>query len=193
MSAVPYSQRTAKPNGWWGMVVFVATEATLFGTLIGSYYDLRFKTRPWPPAGVPEPKVVVPLILLGVLLSTSAFVRLAATFGRRAQTGPVQLALLAALVVQSGYLAMQIHLFVDDLHKFTPQGSAYGSIYFTLVGAHHAHVFVGILLEAWLCLRLFFGGSTIYRAVGVDATAFYWHAINVLAVAVTLVQLSPSL
>ena len=37
MSSVPYTQRVAKPNGWWGMVVFVATEATLFGTLIGSY------------------------------------------------------------------------------------------------------------------------------------------------------------
>jgi hypothetical protein len=34
---------------------------------------------------------------------------------------------------------------------------------------------------------------TRYRAVGLQATAFYWHAVNVLAVAVTLVQLSPSL
>jgi cytochrome c oxidase subunit 3 len=94
--------------------------------------------------------------------------------------------------VQSGYLAMQIHLYVDDLHRFTPQGSAYGSIYFTMVGAHHAHVLVGILLELFLFLRLFRGDS-VYRAVGVQATAFYWHAINVLAVAVTIVQLSPSL
>jgi heme/copper-type cytochrome/quinol oxidase subunit 3 len=193
MSAVPYRQRVAKPNGWWGMAVFVATEATLFGTLIGSYYDLRFKTRPWPPAGIPDPKVAVPLILLGVLLSTSIFVQLAAILARRGRMATVQLALLVALIVQSGYLAMQIHLYVDDLHTFTPQGSAYGSIYFTLVGTHHAHVFAGVLLEAWLLLRFFFGGNTIYRAVGVDATAFYWHAVNVLAVAVTIVQLSPSL
>lgn len=61
-----------------------------------------------------------------------------------------------------------------------------------MVGAHHAHVLVGILLEAWFVLRLF-GGVTRYRAVGVQATAFYWHAVNVLAVAVTIVQLSPSL
>ena len=95
-------------------------------------------------------------------------------------------------MLQSGYLAMQIHLYVDDLHRFSPQATAYGSIYFTMVGAHHAHVLVGILLEAWLLLRLL-GGNTVYRAVGVQATAFYWHAINVLAVAVTIVQLSPSL
>ncbi len=192
MSSVPYTQRVAKPNGWWGMVVFVATEATLFGTLIGSYYDLRFKTPRWPPTGVPDPKLAMPLILLGVLVSTSVPVQLASVFARAGRTGATQLSLLVALVVQSGYLAMQIHLYVDDLHRFSPQQSAYASIYFTLVGAHHAHVLVGVLLEAWLLLRLF-GGNTAYRAVGVQGTAFYWHAVNALAVAVTLVQLSPSL
>jgi heme/copper-type cytochrome/quinol oxidase subunit 3 len=192
MSSVPYAQRVAKPNGWWGMVVFVATEATLFGTLIGSYYDLRFRTPHWPPPGVPDPKVTVPLVLLAVLVSTSVPVQLASIFARTGRRTATQLALLVALVLQSGYLAMQIHLYVDDLHKFSPQATAYGSIYFTMVGAHHAHVVVGILLEAWLFLRLFFG-NTVYRAVGVQATAFYWHAVNVLAVAVTIVQLSPSL
>jgi heme/copper-type cytochrome/quinol oxidase subunit 3 len=192
MSVVPYPRRVSRPIGWWGMVVFVATEATLFGTLIGSYYDLRFRTPQWPPAGVPDPKVVVPLILLAVLVSSSIPVQLGSRFARAGRARPAQLALLTALVLQSGYLAMQIHLYVDDLHRFTPQQSAYGSIYFTLVGAHHAHVLVGILLEVWLVLRLF-RGTTVYRAVGVHSTAFYWHAVNVLAIAVTIVQLSPSL
>jgi heme/copper-type cytochrome/quinol oxidase subunit 3 len=186
MTSVPYTQRAAKPNGWWGMVVFVATEATLFGTLIGSYYDLRFRTRPWPPAGVPEPKVALPLILLGVLVASGIPVYLASRLWRP------QLALLVAMVMQTVYLVLQIHLYVDDLHKFTPQDNAYGSIYFTMVGAHHAHVLVGILLEAWFALRLF-GGVTRYRVIGLQATAVYWYAVIVLAVAVTLVQLSPSL
>jgi heme/copper-type cytochrome/quinol oxidase subunit 3 len=127
-----------------------------------------------------------------VLVATSVPVQLASVFAQRGRAAASVFALLVALVVQSGYLAMQIHLYVDDLHRFTPQGSAYGSIYFTLVGAHHAHVLVGILLEAWLLLRLV-AGTTVYRAVGLHATAFYWHAVNVLAIAVTIVQLSPSL
>ena len=191
MSAVPYTGRVAKPNGWWGMAVFVATEATLFGTLIGSYYDLRFNTPHWPPPGVPDPEVLLPLILLAVLVASSVPVQLAANFARTRRVRLARLALLCALALQAAYLGLQIHLYVDDLHKFTPQGSAYGSIYFTLVGTHHAHVLVGILLEAWFLLRLF-GGVTTYRAVGLQATAFYWHAVNVLAVAVTLVPLSPS-
>jgi heme/copper-type cytochrome/quinol oxidase subunit 3 len=192
MSAFPYPQRAARPNGWWGMVVFVATEATLFGTLIGSYSDLRVKTPHWPPAGVPDPKVALPLVLLAALVTTSVPVQLAAVFARRDRRTAALLALLAALVVQSGYLAMQIHLYVNDLHRFSPQQTAYGSIYFTMLGVHHAHVVVGIVLEVWLFLRLL-GGVTPYRLVGLQSTAFYWHAVNVLAVAVTIVQLSPSL
>jgi heme/copper-type cytochrome/quinol oxidase subunit 3 len=192
VTSVPYTARTAKPNGWWGMVVFVATEVTLFATLIGSYYNLRFKTPEWPPAGVPDPKVALPLILMAALVATSLPVQLGSVFARRGRARAAQLALLVALAVQIAYVALQIHLFAEDLSKFRPQDSAYGSIYFTLLGTHHLHVLVGILLELWLFLRLF-GGVTRYRDVGLRATAFYWHTVNVLAIAVTIVQLSPSL
>ena len=192
MSAVPYAQRTARPNGWWGMAVFVATEATLFGTLIGSYFDLRFKAHHWPPPGVPDPKVALPLILTALVVATSAPMQLAFVFARRRLAGATCLALLVALVVQCGYLAMQIHLYVDDLHHFSPSETAYASIYFTLVGAHHAHVFVGILLTAWFLLR-FATGVTRYRLVGLQSGVLYWHFVNVLAVIVTVVQISPSL
>ena len=186
------ARRVARPSGWWGMVVFVATEATLFGTMVGTYFYLRFQTPRWPPHGVPEPKVVVPLVLTGVLVLTSVVMQLAFASARRGGLRSTRLALLVALIVQSGYLAMQLQLFLADLHKFSPNATAYASIYFTLVGAHHFHVLVGILLNAWLLLR-FAGGLTNYRLVALQATTFYWHFVNVLAVVVTLTQISPSL
>lgn len=192
MSAAPYAQRVARPNGWWGMAVFVATEATLFGTLIGTYFYLRFKAPVWPPAGIPDPKVVLPLVLTGVLVATSIPMQLAFKSARVGRVGLARFALLLALVLQAGYLAMQLHLFLDDLHHFSPNATAYASIYFTLVGAHHFHVLVGILLSAWILLRLL-AGLTIYRLVGLQAVTFYWHFVNALAVIVTLVQISPSL
>ena len=52
MSAVtPYPRRRAKPNGWWGMALFVATEATLFGTLIGSVLLPALQARALAAAG----------------------------------------------------------------------------------------------------------------------------------------------
>src|SRR5947209_7192819 len=190
--ALVAERRVARPNGWWGMAVFVATEATLFGTMVGTYFYLRFQTRQWPPHGVPDPKVVLPLVLTGVLVLTSVPMQLAFASARRGRLGFARLALLVALIVQAGYLAMQLQLYLDDLHTFSPNASAYASIYFTLVGAHHFHVLVGIMLNAWLLLR-FAGGITNYRLVALQATTFYWHFVNVLALAVTLTQVSPSL
>ena len=59
-------------------------------------------------------------------------------------------------------------------------------------GAHHLHVLVGILLNAWLAARLL-TGLTNYRVIGVRVIAVYWYFVDVLAVLVTATILSPSL
>jgi heme/copper-type cytochrome/quinol oxidase subunit 3 len=183
--------RVAKPNGWWGMAVFVATEATLFGTLFGTYFYLRFGAVHWPPRGIEPPAATVPLVLAGVLVASAIAVRLAASAARAGRLALVRLSLLVALVVQAGYFAMQMRLFQDDLAKFTPRRSAYGSIYFTLLGAHHAHVAVGLLLNLWLIGKLA-RGLTSYRVIAVQVVAFYWTFVAVLALLVVGAQLSPS-
>ena len=190
MSAVPYAERRSRPTGWWGMALFVATEAVLFGCIVGSYFYLRFRTSPWPPHGVPEPKLTLPLVLTGALVTTSALMQVAYSAARRAQVNITRAGLAVAILVQAGYIAMQLHLFVHDVHEFPPSRSSYGSIYFTMLGTHHAHVLVGIILNLWLFLRLL-RGLTNYRLNGLQAVTFYWHFVNFAALVVVGAQLSP--
>ncbi|HEX6700006.1 MAG TPA: heme-copper oxidase subunit III [Gaiellaceae bacterium] len=185
-------RRVAYPNGWWGIAIFCASEAMLFGLLIGTYFYLRFRAVHWPPPGVPEPKVALALILTAVLVASSAPMHVASRSARAGRVGAARGALGLAFVTQASYFSVQIHLFLADLDKFTPQQGAYGSAYFTLVGAHHAHVAVGLLLDVWLLARLV-RGLTGYRLNGLRATAFYWHFVNALAVLVVLTQVSPAL
>jgi cytochrome c oxidase subunit III len=182
--------RRSMPNGWWGMVIFIAAEATLFGAIFGSYFYLRFNTHPWPPAGVPKPELVAPLVLTAILVATSPLMQIAYRAARRGRRARAWWVLLVAFLVQTGYLAYQLHLFVDDLQRFKPEGSAYASIYYVLLGADHAHVLVGLLLDLWLLGRLA-TRLTNYRLVGLQATTFYWHVVNGLTVLVVLTQLSP--
>ena len=181
--------RVARPNGWWGMAMLVATEGTLFATLIASYFYLRFKSVAWPPAAGERPGVWVPVVLAAVLVSTSLPLQLAAVAVRRERLGATRALVALALLVQAGYLAIQAVRFADSLDRFTPQTDAYGSIYYTIFGAHHAHVFVGILLELWLLAKLS-RGLTNYRLIGAESIVLYWHFVNVLAVAVTATLLS---
>jgi cytochrome c oxidase subunit 3 len=184
--------RASSPNGWWGMVAFVATESTLFGVLFGTYAYLRFKAVHWPPDGIAAPKVVLPLVLAGVLAATSAPMAIASAAARRGLARRAQAWIFVALAVQSAYLGVQVHEFANDLDRFTPQRDAYASIYYTLLGADHAHVAVGLLLNVWLLARLA-SGLTRYRIVAVRAIALYWQAVNVLTLLVTACVLSAAL
>jgi heme/copper-type cytochrome/quinol oxidase subunit 3 len=136
--------------------------------------------------------VTAPLILAGVLVATTLPMLLAARFARAGRVRATWLALLSAVVAQAGYLVAQAHFFASDLDKFKPDASAYGSIYFTLLAAHHLHVLVGILLVLWLLARLV-SGLTNYRLIAVRVVAVYWYFVNALAVAVVLTQISPRL
>ena len=192
MSVDAQRRGRALPNGIWGMVLLIATEATLFGTLLATYYYLRFQTTDWPPGSIEPPSVVLPLAVTGALVLTTIPMFLAAAGARAGRVGLTRWMLVLAILVQAGYLAVQIILFKEDLGKFSPRDSAYGSIYFLLLGADHAHVLIGILLNCALVgwpLR----GLTHYRAVGVRAVALYWYFVNVVTVLVVLTQLSPSL
>ena len=183
--AVDSRARERFPLGWWGVAMLIATEVALFGMMVGSYFYLRFKNHPWPPHGIPEPKLVVPLIMLAVLLTTSF------PMWRAARSATPLRWVLLALLVQAGYFAMEVHLLDDDLHHFHPSQHAYASLYYTLLGADHGHVAVGLLLDLWLVGKLLHG-TTQYRRKAVRAIAFYWHAVNVLTLIVTLTVLSPA-
>lgn len=193
MDAVAVARARKGPSAaWLGMAMFVAAEATLLAMMTGTYFYIRFKNLRWPPPGIPEPKVLLPLILLAVLVATSVPVQLAARAGRAGRLGAVRGFLLLAFVAQAAYLAVAVHSYAADLKRFGPDDHAYGSIYYTLLGADHVHVGLGLLLSAWLLAKLV-RGFTLYRLNALQAIAFYWHAVNVLTVIVTITVLSPAL
>jgi heme/copper-type cytochrome/quinol oxidase subunit 3 len=186
-------QRAAQPNGWWGMALFLCAEVTLFGTLIATYFYLDFDAHRWPPAGIEPPSVTLPLIATAVLAATSVPMWLAARSARSGARSPVIWLLAVAVIVQCAYLAAQVLLFRHDLNHFTPRGSAYGSIYFTLLAVHHAHVLLGILLNLTVLAFVSIRGLTNYWLIGVRGMALYWYVVNAIAVLVVFTQLSPSL
>lgn len=182
----------SRPKGWWGMALFLAAEATLVGTVIGSYVYLRLNTKVWPPAGTPEPAILWPAALTGVLLFSLVPFRASVSAARRGSQGRAIGLLLLATCIQVAYLGAQIHLFEADLARFTPQTSAYASIYYVLLGAAHAHVALGLLFDAWLLARLA-SRLTRYRLVALESVALYWYVVAGLTVIVLCTELSPRL
>jgi heme/copper-type cytochrome/quinol oxidase subunit 3 len=172
-----------------GMGILIASEATLFAVMIGTYYYLRFETPVWPPPGDPKPDLVIPIVLVAILAATSVPVHLSWRAVRAGRVAPARLFLVAALVVQAGYFAYEVHDFADRLDAMPIGRDAYSSITLTLLGADHAHVLVGIVFNLWLLAKLA-TGLTGYRANASQAITWYWHFVNAMTIVVLAVVLS---
>ena len=186
------SEWLARPNGWWGMALFVAAEATLFGTLIGSYVYLRFRNAQWPPAGIAKPAVLVPVALTLLLVVSGIATQFAWQAGRAGRVRAAWRFLAGAFALQLGYFAWQVHDWVGAIHDAPPSRSTYSSIVTTMLGFGHAHVLLGLLIDAWLLVQLA-RRFTPYRLVGLQSAAFYWWAVSGISVAVLLTQESAHL
>ena len=124
-AAATWPRRRAQPNGWWGMALFLCAEATLFGTLIGTYFYLDFGSHRWPPRGHPAARGrrsgrSRPRSWSRHRADRGARRAAAARAGKRRST--VLPGSRSRFVVQAAYLAVQVLLFRHDLGQFTPAG-----------------------------------------------------------------------
>jgi heme/copper-type cytochrome/quinol oxidase subunit 3 len=192
MTGYAVATRRTASAGVWGMGILIASEAALFGAFIATYFYLRFHSVVWPPPGFPEPAWVGPVVSVAVLASSSFPVALAWRRVRAGRVAAARLLLAAAFVVQAAYFAYVGHDFHGQLQAHGIGENAYTSIYYTLLGTDHAHVFAGLLLDLWLLGKLT-RGLTPYRVNATRAVGWYWHFVNVLSIVVLATVLSARL
>ena len=183
MTAVPAPRRMSFPAAWWGIAMVIASETMLIGSFVATYFYLRFNATAWPPHGDHAPPYATTLVLTACLLATSAPMAIVSRAAAAGELAKARLALIAALVVQCGYVAYEFHDFSAQLHRVDITHDQYTSIFYTLYGADHAHVFFGVLLNLWLLGKLA-TGLTRYRVHAAQAVAWYCHFVNAMTVVV---------
>jgi heme/copper-type cytochrome/quinol oxidase subunit 3 len=181
--------------GWWGMVWLIATEATLFASLIASYFYLRFRSGPvWPPGDIPVPTLELPLIMSAILLVSSIPVHLAEAGIKKGNQGRLRWGLAMGFLLGAAFLAITLGVeWPEKLKEFTPQTNVYGSLFFTITGFHAAHVIVGLFFSAWTQVRAWKGAFDAERHLTVQNFAMYWHFVDVVWIFVlSTLYLSPN-
>jgi heme/copper-type cytochrome/quinol oxidase subunit 3 len=159
----------------------IAGELMLFAGLVFSFLIIRVAAPVWPPPLEPRLPVEVTAVNTVVLLFSSwAMVGATRARSRGDRRAFVRgLALTAAL--GGLFLAVQGYEWARLISfGFTTGSGIYGASFYTLIGAHAAHVVVAL---AWLgvvlalAAREHFMGS---RAAVVTACAMYWHFVVAL-------------
>jgi cytochrome c oxidase subunit III len=186
----------ARAPAWWGMMLLICTEAMLFASLIASYFFLRFQAGlVWPPDGIKEPELELPLIMSVILWSSSVPVHLAERAVKQGNARRLRLGLFAGFVLGAVFLGLQVGLeYPEVMKEFTPTTDVYGSLFFTLTGFHGLHVLVGLLFSLWVQVRAGLGAYDEERHVSVENFTLYWHFVDAVWLFIlTTIYLSPHL
>lgn len=185
---------------FWGVILLSLTEGVLFVVLLFSYYYLWSIAPEWPPAGVEPPKLFEAspwnvLLRTVVLLSSS----LTIWFGERAlRRGNRRGAIVwttVTIAMAAYFLAGHLHEFLVKVpEEFLWSDHAYGSIYYTVLNFHGAHVVVGILIWAFILLRLGQGAYGPDDDTEFATSSIYWHFVDAIWVFVfTTMYVFPNL
>jgi heme/copper-type cytochrome/quinol oxidase subunit 3 len=189
----PVGVEKGRAPGWWGMVMLIFTEATLFAILLTSYFYLRFQSGPvWPPDGIRKPDLGLILVMTPILLGSSLPVHWAGVGIRKGRQWQLRLGLLLTTLMGGTFLGLQAVEYATKLKEFTPRTDVYGSLFYTITGFHGAHVAVGLLLLIWLQVKAWRGGFTPDRRLAVEVITMYWHFVDAVWVFIlTALYLSP--
>lgn len=174
----------------FGMIVFLVSEAMLFGGLIAGYIVLRLSHgEAWPPPGAIDIGLTMPPSVLNWVMIVNTLILISSSFAFHAVENAVKKGksglfwLLLTIVLGVTFLSVQAWEWNHLRHEgmwFDTFG-VYGSCFFVLTGFHGVHVCIGVLLITWCFLRqLCFRSFTPARHVALDNVGLYWHFVDVV-------------
>jgi cytochrome c oxidase subunit III len=186
-------------NEWLGMVLFIVSEAVMFGAFFAQYFYNRVLSDSWPtrtglPAGFDRvPAFPLPVVLTLVLVASAFTAHFAQTAIRRGNRDGLQGWLIVTIVLGLAFLAGQAYEYTTLIvaEGFNITSGIYGTVFFSLTGLHGLHVTVGVLVLIGVLIRTFMGHFSSRNHFGVEGTILYWHFVDVvwLALYVTLYAL----
>ncbi|HEX4339949.1 MAG TPA: cytochrome c oxidase subunit 3 [Polyangiaceae bacterium] len=165
-------------RGTGGMILLIATEASLFVMLLFAYFYLAREQRPWPMDA--PPRLPLALGMTGVLLTSSFVVHVASLLCRRGWRTAARIALAFTIVLGVAFLAGQVMEYRDHLRTLKPTTDAYGSIFYTITSVHGLHVVVGLAMLAYVLFLPGFDGTGEPPHRPLHNASLYWHFVDVV-------------
>ncbi|HSM54538.1 MAG TPA: cytochrome c oxidase subunit I [Candidatus Sulfomarinibacteraceae bacterium] len=169
------SQYGAQPPFYHGVLFLLLIEAVVFASLISSYFYLRSGAAEWPLGGISEPELLLPTINTVVLLVSSIPIHFADSGIRKGNQFRLRAGLIAGFILGLIFLALK-YVEYSNL-DYTWATNAYGSIKWTIVGFHSAHVIALLLKTVVVGALAFQGYFNEERNAGVQANGIYWHFV----------------
>ena len=171
---------------WWGNLLMIFIEGTAFAILAASYFYIRRNFDAWPPPHTPFPDLGVSSINLLVIAISAAPFWYAARLARE-EAKPLVIGLWLALGVVFGIVAIVLRGFEFAALHARWDSNAYGSITWTILAVHLAHLLAGTLETFLIALVMFVGPVEKKHYTDATVMAVYWYFIVLSWVALYLI------
>ncbi|MDX1662688.1 MAG: cytochrome c oxidase subunit 3 [Candidatus Promineifilaceae bacterium] len=172
---LPYAQRLQ--NNRLGLWIFIISELFLFVAILMA----RFYLWRDPATGAvirPELDQVLGLVTTMILLVSSVFMALGESAMERGDRKTFSWSLLLTAALGTLFLIGVVGL--EWRGHVSPRDGAFGAIFFGMTGLHALHVLSGVILILIVWWNGRKGAFTPERHWGVEATAIYWHFVDVV-------------
>jgi cytochrome c oxidase subunit 3 len=191
VSALPTIAYGPRATIWWGVLGLMAIEGTALAIVGVTYLYLRQNFATWPPAGTPLPALGAATGELGVLLASVVPMAFVDWLARREQRRLVAIGLGVMVLFGLASIGLRALQFAGAL-GCRWDSNAYGSVVWTLLGMHAAHVVTSTLENALLMAVLVVGPVERKDFVDAHVNAFYWYFIAAIWIPTyALVYLAP--
>jgi heme/copper-type cytochrome/quinol oxidase subunit 3 len=171
-------------RGWYAMWCVIATEFMLFVCMFGAYYYLGTNKYRW--AQEMPPKLIYPIILLAILLSSSFVLKWGEDQVKTENFGAARLALWITVLMGLAFLALQSVEYVSHWKDLTPYSDSYGSIFYAITSLHAIHVVAGLLMLSYVGILPRYGETRGSPHHVYETVALYWHFVDFVWIFIVL-------
>ncbi|MBF0353144.1 MAG: heme-copper oxidase subunit III [SAR324 cluster bacterium] len=146
---------TPVPSGVVGVLIFIAAEMMFFSALLSAYYIIRAGSPEWPPWGQPRLPVEATAVNTVILLLSAVVLHFAYRhFKHQNKSRTVQL-LTVTVLLGMIFVGMQGYEWVKLISfGLTMTSSAYGGVFYLIIGCHGLHVLGGLMALMQLLFKV---------------------------------------
>nr|YP_009544107.1 cytochrome c oxidase subunit III [Cosmoscarta bispecularis]AZJ53282.1 cytochrome c oxidase subunit III [Cosmoscarta bispecularis] len=168
----------------WGMIMFILSEIMFFLSFFWSFFHSSLSPTmeigmSWPPAGILTFNPMgIPLLNTTILLSSGITITWAHYSLMNNNHNQATQSMFMTIMLGLYFSMLQLYEYMES--PFTISDSIYGSTFFMATGFHGIHVLIGTTFILMSLKRHMSFHFSNYHHFGFEASAWYWHFVDVV-------------
>nr|YP_011036763.1 cytochrome c oxidase subunit III [Conlopa bredoni]WRK21432.1 cytochrome c oxidase subunit III [Conlopa bredoni] len=168
----------------WGMILFIISEIMFFSSFFWAFFHSSISPNieigmKWPPNGIkPFNPMNIPMLNTMILLSSGITMTWAHNSMLNKNLTKTTTSMMLTIILGIYFTILQAVEYYEA--PFCMSDSIYGSTFFMSTGFHGIHVMIGtifILISMTRLMKLHYSDK---HHVGFEASAWYWHFVDVV-------------